>query len=135
MCEADLGEQDSPHCGYACFHSSQCVYCSLGLRVIKEVVLCVSFWVPVTKFFGAVNASRKIRRFGEVFRWHYCQVARWFADILSVHLHSLIGLIATGVDCVVSVGKAPTAEWSRQHHWCVHNCRSESGASGVDFMQ
>ena len=122
MCEADLGEQDSPHCRYACFHSSQCVYCSLGLRVINEAVLCVSFWVAVTKVFGALNAG-KIRRFGEVFWWLYCQAARGSAEILSVHLHSLISLIATEVGCVVSVAEAPTAEWSRQSHWRSYHCR------------
>ena len=134
MCEADLGEQHSPHCRYACFHSSQCVYCSLGLRVINEAVLCVSCWIAVTKFFRALIAG-EIRRCRELWSWHYCQAARGSANILSVHLHSLIGLIAAGVGSVVSVAEAPTAEWSRQHHWCAHNCRSESGASGVDFMQ
>jgi len=31
-----------------------------------------------------------------------------------------MGLITAGVDSVVSVAEAPTAEWSRQQNSCVH---------------
>ena len=43
----------------ACFYNSVC--CSLGLRSIKEAVLCVSRWVVINKFFRTLN-TREIRR-------------------------------------------------------------------------
>ena len=102
---------------YACFYSSVC--CSLGLRFIKEAVLCVSSRVVINKFFGALF-TREVLRCGELWSFHLCEVAWRLTNILPVHLHSLVGLITAGVDSVVSVAEAPTTEWSRQHHCCVH---------------
>ena len=101
----------------ACFYSSVC--CSLGLRSIKEAVLCVSRWVVINKFFRTL-ITREIHRCGELWSFHLCEFTLRSTNIQSIDLHSLVGLIAAGVDSVVSVAEAPTAEWSRQHHCCVH---------------
>ena len=98
---------------YACFYSSVC--CSLGSRFIKEAVLCVSTWIGINKFFGAL-IPREIHRCREFWSWHYRQAAWRPANILPVHLHSVVGLITAGVDSVVSVAEAPTTEWSRQQN-------------------
>ena len=102
---------------YTCFYSSVC--CSFDLRIIKKTVLCVSIGVGIKKFFGALTLGAR-HRFGELWSFHLCEVAWRLTNILPVHLHSLVGLITAGVDSVVSVAEAPTTEWSRQHHCCVH---------------
>ena len=43
-------------------------------RIVKEAVLCVSIWVVIEKFFGALTLGAK-HRFGEVWLFHLCEVA------------------------------------------------------------
>ena len=119
----DLGDKSPALYRYACFYSGVC--CSLALHVISEAFLSVSSWVVLKKFFGALIPG-EIHRCEEFWPCHHCQATWGSANKLSIHLHTLMGLLTAGVDSVVSVSETAAGEGSREHHynnWCVHNCR------------
>ena len=119
----DLGDKSPPLYMYACFYSSVC--CSLALHIISEAFLSVSSWIVLKESLGAL-IPREVLRCGEFWLCHHCQATWGSANKLSIHLHTLMGLLTAGVDSVVSVSETATGEGSRGHHcnnWCVLICR------------
>ena len=119
----DLGDKSPALYRYAYFYSGVC--CSLALHVISEAFLSVSSWIVLKESLGAL-IPWEVLRCGEFWLCHHCQATWGSANKLSIHLHTFMGLIAAGVDSVVSVSETATGEGSRGQHcnnWCVHNCR------------